>query len=101
MLQEPQPFAMVPSSMAVTLEPATCWPILPHIWLMPMPTQAASREWPQASWKITPPKPEAMATVILPLGQGMAFRFTRAWRDASAPIFSGVNWGISKTSRPI
>ena len=42
---------------------------LPHISDIPTPTCVASRECPQASWNITPPKPFSIATVICPAGQ--------------------------------
>ena len=38
----------------------------------PFATAVASNEWPQASWKITPPNPLSIATGIFPAGQVFA-----------------------------
>ena len=57
---------------AVTMGEAMRWPSLPANSELPKATAWASREWPQASWKITPPKPPSITTGITPAGQGSA-----------------------------
>ena len=66
MFSLPHSPGMVPSSMAVTQGAAIVSPSLPANSLMPGCTLVASSEWPQASWKMTPPKPPAMTTGISP-----------------------------------
>ena len=77
-LLEPHSLGIVPSSMAVTLSEAIFWPSFPQNSELPNATAVASSEWPQASWKITPPKPLPMTTGMRPAGQKSAWSFTTA-----------------------
>ena len=77
---------MVPSSIAVTLSDAIFSPILSVNTDAFFAIAAASRPWPQASWKITPPKPLSIITGILPLGQSFALSIVTAERAASFAI---------------
>ena len=72
MFRLPHSLGRVPSSTAVTMGEAMRWPSLPANSELPKATAAASSEWPQASWKITPPKPPSITTGITPAGQGSA-----------------------------
>ena len=76
--REPHSPGVTPSSMAVTHLLATCCPSLPQNSLRPKATLVASRLWPHASWKITPPKPLSMTTGITPAGH------TGAWSMVTA-----------------
>ena len=69
---------MVPSSTAFTQSAAIFWPSLPQTTELSRPTLVASRECPQASWKMTPPKPFSMTTGMAPAGQGRAWSMVRA-----------------------
>ena len=69
MFSLPHSLGMVPSSMAVTQGAAICCPSLPAKTDVPGATLVASSAWPQASWKMTPPKPPAMTTGISPAAQ--------------------------------
>ena len=75
--------------MAVTQGAAICWPSLPQNSLMLLATAVASRLWPQASWKITPPKPLPMTTGITPEGQKGAWSIFTAVLPARRPIRAG------------
>jgi len=75
--------------MAVTTGEAICCPSLPQNSLLPSATAVASSEWPQASWKITPPKPDSMATGITPAGQSGACSMVSAVRAAERAAASG------------
>ncbi|MNT89033.1 hypothetical protein D3C72_2296910 [compost metagenome] len=67
-----------PSSTALTAGFAMSWPILSWNTEAFLATDVVSSRWPQASWKITPPKPLSMMTGKVPLGQGAAPSFTSA-----------------------
>ena len=98
MLAEPQPLGMVPSSMAVTKGDAICCPSFPANTEAFLATAVASSPCPQASWKITPPKPLSMTTGIFPAGQGFAPSMVMAIRAASLAVSSTLIW--SKSSKP-
>ena len=90
---------MVPSSMAVTQSAATFWPNFPQNSLLPTATEVASREWPQASWKITPPKPLSITTGMVPAGHTGAWSMVRACCAASLAMASGLIL-LLKISKP-
>ena len=75
--------------MAVTTGEAMAWPSLPQNSLLPRATAVASREWPQASWKMTPPNPPAITTGISPAGHWPAFSMVRAVSAAARPAAAG------------
>ena len=99
MLIEPHSLGIVPSSSAVTMGLAICWPSLPQNSELPSATCVASSEWPQASWKITPPKPLSMMTGITPAGHSSALSMVTAQRAASRAVASGSTY-FSNSSKP-
>ena len=78
MLLLPQAFGIVPSSTAFTIGEAICVPSFSEKTESFLETDVASSECPQASWKITPPFPGPITTVIFPLGQSAAFSIVSA-----------------------
>ena len=61
------------------------WPSFPANSEAPKASAWASRLCPQASWKITPPKPPSITTGITPAGQGSAWSIVTA---CSAAFFA-------------
>ena len=100
MFRLPHSPGMVPSSMAVTMGEAIRWPSFPANSELPNATAWASRECPQASWKITPPKPPSITTGITPAGHGSACSMVTA-RLAAIRACSATSTRPSNSSKPI
>ena len=79
---------------------AICCPSLPANSELPKATAVASSECPQASWKMTPPKPLSMTAHITPAGQGSACSMVTACFAARRPTSSGST-RLSNNSKPI
>ena len=86
-------FDLVPVVFAKKAQPKMC--IRDRAFLA---TAVASSPCPQASWKMTPPKPLSMTTGIFPAGQGFAPSMVMAILAASLAVSSTLIW--SKSSKP-
>ena len=82
---------MVPSSTSVTSGEATSSPDLPRNTDADFATRSASRPWPHASWKSTPPPPLLITTGNRPDGAGRARSFEqRALRRRAGELLDVV-----------
>ncbi len=74
----PHSSATVPSSIRVTRSLATCSPLRPANTEASFWMASASRPWPHASWKRTPPPPLPMTTGMVPDGAGRACKLRQS-----------------------
>ena len=90
-IELPHSFSIVPSSISVTLSEAIFLPKSSENTDTFGATDVASKPCPQASWKITAPKPGAITTGSSPPLKSIASNFSTAVLAASVIFSSTLN----------